>query len=176
MEGQPIRLPRLLFLVAAALAIGMCVRWWVLEPISVASPSMEPTLPTGTYLFLDKVTLRLRPLRRGDVVVLRSPEGEGRDLIKRVVALPGESVELRDKKVFINGRELEEPYVQHKREGERLEGDNLGPLAVPEGGVFVLGDNRDESRDSSVWKDPATGEPIRFVRREDVRGLVRGVY
>lgn len=170
------RFRRLLFLVAVALALGLGVRAWVLEPIFVASPSMEPTLPTGTHLFLDKVTFRLREPRRQDIIVLCSPERDGRDLIKRVIALPGETVELRAKKVLIDGRELEEPYARHKREGELLEGDDLGPLSVPAQSYFVLGDDRDESRDSSVWKDPATGEPIHFVRRQDVRGLVRGMY
>lgn len=169
-------LGRVLFLAAAVLAVGLPVRRWVLEPISVASPSMEPTLRTGTFLLLDKVTLRLRPLRRGDVIVLRSPEAGDRELIKRVIALPGESVELRAKKVLVDGRELDEPYAEHRRSGERLEGDDLGPWAVPAGRIFVLGDNRDESRDSSVWKDPATGAPSPFVGLEDVRGLVRGIY
>jgi signal peptidase I len=136
---------------------------------------MEPTLPVGRHLFADKLSLRLRFLRRGDIVILRSPLGDGEDLVKRVIALAGEAVELREKKVFINGRELEEPYAQHKRALERLDGDSIGPLIVPEGKIFVLGDNRDESRDSSVWKN-ASGERIYFIPIEDVVGLVRGIY
>jgi signal peptidase I len=169
-------LSRLLFLAGLALGVVMPVRWWVLEPISIASASMEPTLLTGVSLFQDKVTLRLRPLQRGDIIVFRSPVGEAHDLVKRVIALPGESVELRDKKVFIAGREIDEPYVKHSRGGERLEGDSLGPLVVPAGHLFVLGDNRDESRDSSVWKDPKTGEPVYFLRSDAVLGIVRGMY
>lgn len=174
MEGLSVS--RFIFLFALALGVVLPVRWWVVEPISIASASMEPTLITGVNLFQDKMTLRLRAPRRGDIIVFRSPAGEAHDLVKRVIALPGETVELKDKKVFIDGRWLEEPYVQHKRGAERLEGDSLGPLTVPEGRYFVLGDNRDESRDSSVWKDPQTGEPLYFLRREDILGLVRGMY
>ncbi|MDD5657906.1 MAG: signal peptidase I [Elusimicrobia bacterium] len=167
---------RVLFLIAATLAVLMPLRWWVAEPISVASPSMEPTLHVGTYLLLDKLTLRSRAPRRGDIVVLRSPDEPGVDLIKRIVALSGESLELRQKRVYIDGRELDEPYAVHSRQGERLEGDDLEARTVPAGNLFVLGDNRDESRDSSVWKDPATGEPRPFVPQANVLGLVRGIY
>lgn len=158
-------------LFAIALAVVLPVRLWVAEPIYVASPSMEPTLKTGTMLILDKVTLRGRPLRRGDIVSFRSPI-EDRDMLKRVVALPGETVEMRNKVVYIDGEALEEPYVVHSRAEERLEGDNLAPVLVPENGYFVLGDNRDESNDSSVWKDPA-GKPLRFLRYALIQGLAR---
>lgn len=164
-------LGRLLKLIAIALAVVLPVRAWVAEPVYVASPSMEPALRTGTMLVLDKLTLRVRAPRRGDVLSFRSPV-DARDLLKRVVALPGETVEMRGKAVFINGKELDEPYAVHSRADERLEGDNMGPLTVPEKGYFVLGDNRDESNDSSVWKD-AEGNPVRFLRLRLIQGIVR---
>jgi signal peptidase I len=164
-------LVRLLKLFAIALAIVLPVRTWVAEPIYVASPSMEPTLKTGTMMVLDKLTLRMRAPRRGDVLSFRSPV-DAHDLLKRVVAVPGETVEMREKVVFINGKELDEPYAVHSRAGERLEGDNIGPLVVPEKGFFVLGDNRDVSNDSSVWKD-ADGLPLRFLRLRLIQGIVR---
>ncbi|PIR18920.1 MAG: signal peptidase I, partial [Elusimicrobia bacterium CG11_big_fil_rev_8_21_14_0_20_64_6] len=147
------------------------VRAWVAEPIYVASPSMEPALKTGTLLILDKLTLRARSPQRGDILSFRSPVDD-LDLLKRVVALPGETVEMREKIVYINGKELEEPYVVHSREGERLEGDSLSPLVVPDDSFFVLGDNRDESNDSSVWKD-SEGQPLRFLRLRLIQGIVR---
>jgi signal peptidase I len=165
---------RLLFLFGLALVVVLPLRIWVFEPITIASASMEPTLPTGGRFLQDKVTLRLRLARRGDIVVFRSPIGERHELIKRVIALPGDTVEIRDKKVFLGGRVLEEPYVKHSRGEERLEGDSLGPLVVPEDSLFVLGDNRDESRDSSVWKDSVTGDPIYFIKQNSLEGLVRG--
>ena len=164
-------LVRLLKLVAIALAVVLPARAWVGEPVYVASPSMEPALKTGTMLILDKLTLRMRPPLRGDVLSFRSPV-DSHDLLKRVIALPGETIEMREKVVFINGKELDEPYVVHSRPGERLEGDTMGPLVVPENGFFVLGDNRDESNDSSVWKD-AEGNPVRFLRLRLIQGIVR---
>lgn len=162
---------RFLKLFAIAVAVVLPLRSWVAEPIYVASPSMEPTLKTGTLLILDKLTLRSRPPRRGEVLSFRSPV-EDISMVKRVIALPGETVEMREKVVFINGKQLEEPYVFHSRAGERLEGDTLAPLVVPPKSFFVLGDNRDESSDSSVWKDPE-GKPLRFLRLSLVQGLVR---
>lgn len=162
---------RLLKLFVIALAVVLPVRTWVAEPVYVASPSMEPALRTGTLLVLDKLTLRMRAPRRGDILSFRSPVG-GHDLLKRVVALPGETVEMKEKAVFINGKELDEPYAIHSRKGERLEGDSLAPLVVPEKSFFVLGDNRDESADSSVWKDP-DGQPLRFLRLSLIQGIVR---
>lgn len=158
-------------LVAIALLVVLPIREWVGEPIYVASPSMEPTLKTGTMLILDKMTLCFRAPKRGDILSFRSPV-ERRDLLKRVIALPGETVELRRKAVFINGQSLAEPYAVHSRSGEDLVGDTMGPLLVPPGHYFMLGDNRDESSDSSVWKD-ADGNPVRFVGLRLVEGVAR---
>ena len=164
-------LGRMFRLLAIALTIVLPVRFWVAEPIYVASPSMEPALKTGTLMVLDKLTLRLRPPRRGDILSFRSPISE-LDMLKRVIALPGETIEMREKAVFINGKPLDEPYAVHSRASERLEGDNIGPLLVPESGFFVLGDNRDESNDSTVWRD-SDGNPLRFLRLRLIQGIAR---
>lgn len=170
-------LGRLLFLFLVAAAVVLPVRLWVVEPIYIATPSMAPTLPVGRHLFADKLTLRLRRPRRGDIVVFRPPVGEeeGREFVKRVIAVGGETVELREKKVLVGGSALDEPYAQFTRAGERLQGDTMEPVTVPEGALFVLGDNRDESEDSSVWKD-ADGNPIHFLPTANVVGVVRGIY
>jgi len=164
-------LGRLLYLLALALAVVLPLRAWVGEPITIASPSMEPALKVGSLMILDKWTLSGRGPRRGDIVSFRSPVGP-EDLVKRVVAVPGETVELRAKRVFVDGKELSEPYAVHSRPEERLEGDDLAALVVPDRCYFVLGDNRDESKDSSVWKTPA-GERVYFVRKEALQGFVR---
>lgn len=166
-------LARLLWLALIAALVVLPVRHFVGEPIYVASPSMEPTLSVGQHALLDKIALRFREPARGEIVVFRSPVEE-HDSIKRVVALPGETVELRDKKVYLNGKPLEEPYAVHRRASEKLKGDDLGPFVVPERHLFVLGDNRDESLDSSVWTDPSTGAPQPFLPIRAVRGLFRG--
>ena len=167
---------RLLFLIFIALAVVLPVRRWVAEPIYIATASMEPTLPVGRHLYTDKISVRLRGLKRGDIIVFHPPvEGEPGDFVKRVIALPGETIELKEKKVFVNSAPLDEPYARHDRPNDRLEGDTLGPLTVPKDQLFVLGDNRDESKDSSVWKDD-NGQHIYFLPISSVVGIVRGVY
>ena len=102
-------------------------------------------------------------IKRGDVVVFKFPKEPERDFIKRVIGLPGEVVELRQKRVYINGRPLDEPYVHFmlppRTEGQEFAApdvrDQFGPVTVPDGQLFVMGDNRDNSEDS------ATGAPCR---------------
>jgi len=171
-----VELKRLLYLVGIAVAITMLLRSFIFEGIYIPTASMEPTLPVGIHLVLDKITYDLRVPVRGEVIAFVSPVPPTKDMVKRVIAIEGDTVEIRNKKVLLNGKELEEPYVQYTRPTERLMGDNLGPLQVPQDHVFVLGDNRDESDDSSVWKDPSTGERVYFVPLSSIRGLVRGAY
>lgn len=166
---------RLLFLFLIAAGIVLPVRAYVLEPIYIPTGSMAPTLPVGRHLFCDKLTLKRRSIRRGDIIVFTPPTGDSEQMVKRVIGLPGESVEIKAKQVLIDGKPLEEDYAVHKRPDERLEGDDLGPIQVPEGSYFVLGDNRDESNDSSVWKDQ-DGNHLYFVAGGAVSGLVRGIY
>jgi signal peptidase I len=167
---------RLLLCVSFAVSAAFAGRTYLGEPIYIATGSMEPTLHVGGRYLDDKLTLKFREPRRGEIILFKPPVGSGdRDYGKRVIGLPGDTVELRAKKVLVNGKELDEPYVQHTRAAERLVGDTFGPLVVPADGIFVLGDNRDESEDSSVWKNEA-GERVYFVHRADVEGLVRGFF
>lgn len=163
---------RLLYLAAIAGVLSLAIRGYVVEGIYVASASMEPTLRVGTHLFLDKASLRFRGARFGEIVVFPSPVADKKDLIKRIIGLPGDTIEIRRKAVFRNETALQEPYVQYTRPNELLKGDNLGPLVVPAGMVFVLGDNRDESGDSRDWKDEATGEHRYFIPISSIKGRV----
>jgi signal peptidase I len=167
---------RTLIIIAVTVACVLAARRWIGEPIYIASDSMAPTLTKGHHLLLDKVTYRLRAPRRGEIVSFRSPVGEDHESVKRVIAVGGDTVELRQKKVYLNGEPQLEIYAYYARPGEELAGDTLGPLTVPEGHLFVLGDNRDNSNDSASWKDPGTGEPLYFLPLSAVTGKVRGVY
>jgi signal peptidase I len=110
----------------------------------VEGPSMEPNLHEGQYLIINKVVYKLHPPRRGDIIVFEHPRNSGRDLIKRVIGLPGESVDIREGKVYINDVLIEEPYVAyHSGYSSRY---LLGPDEF-----FVLGDNRPNSDDSHNW-------------------------
>ena len=163
-------LGRLLFLVVIAVGVALPLRALVVEPITIASGSMEPTLKTGELLLLDKFTLSGRLPRRGEIVSFRGPDGH--DMVKRVIGLPGDEVQIKEKVVFVNGAALEEPYAVHRRADQILAGDNIGPLTVPPESYFLLGDNRDESNDSSVWKDEE-GKPMHFLPKSALQGLVR---
>ncbi len=166
---------RLLFLILLAVIGAGGIRLFAVEGIYVASGSMEPTLKVGAFLFLDKLTLLVADPKRGDIVVFKAPIEPHEEMIKRVIAVGGDRVEMKNKKVFVNGEEIDEPYVQHTRGRETLRGDSFEEETVPEGYIFLLGDNRDESNDASSWRTE-DGTPIRFVFASRVRGYVRGVY
>jgi len=161
---------RLLFLVALAVGITWLLRTFVIDTISVASGSMEPTLDVGTHYLVNRWVYHFHPPERGDIIVFTSPVDGATGFIKRVIAIPGDTVELREKKVFLNGKPLEEPFTVYKRPADLLAGDNLGQLTVPENEVFVLGDNRDESFDSTTWKNPQTGAHIYFLEMSKIKG------
>ena len=167
------RVPLIIFM---TLACGLLGRRYAVEPVYIASASMEPTMDIGRHLFLDRITYRFRKPGKQEIICFESPVGETHDSVKRVIAVEGDTVELREKKVYLNGEPQLEIYTQYTRAGEKLEGDNLGPLRVPGDSLFVLGDNRDNSNDSATWKDPATGERLYFIKLEKVKGKVRGIY
>lgn len=169
-------LKRFIFLFAIAAFSAGFFRACAFEGIYIATASMEPTLPVGGHYWLDKMTLRFREPRRGEVIIFFTPIPPYDDMGKRVIAIAGDTIEIRNKKIYLNGNLQAEPYTRYTRAYEKLAGDNLGPLSVPEGHLLVLGDNRDESNDSAVWKHPETGERVPFVPLGNVRGLLRGVY
>jgi len=111
----------------------------------VEGQSMEPNLISGQRLLVNKLAYRLGEPARGDIVVIDSPRGTSEKLIKRIVGLPGETVELRGGRVYINGQLIEETY--HPAVGMRP----YPPTIIPPGYYFLLGDNRDHSGDSRVW-------------------------
>ena len=164
---------RLIFLLFLGAMGALLIRTFAFEGIVIATGSMEPALPVGTDIFVNKVVYRVRKPRRGEIVVFPSPV-EKKDLVKRVIAVEGDEVRIRDKAVILNGKTLEEPYVIHTRKDELLKGDNLDVGLVPRDRVFVMGDNRDESGDSRDWLDAKTGEHIFFVPIDRLKGKLVG--
>lgn len=161
---------RLFFLTGVAFAITGVLRRYVFDTIYVASASMTPTLEVGTHFLVNRLAYRSKGPERGDIIVFRSPVDHTSGYIKRVIAVPGDQIELRDKKVILNGKHLEEPYTVYKRATESLSGDTIPAMAVPADSVFVLGDNRDESYDSTSWKDTDTGQRIYFLPYSHIKG------
>ena len=160
--------------VVVAVILALFIRTFAVQAFKIPTGSMETNLLIGDHLLVNKLVyspslaplesalLGKKPIQRGHIVVFKFPEDPTRDFIKRVIGLPGETVEVRDKQVFINGKPIEEPYAhfleaplrrddpEYGLRGESIR-DNWGPQVVPEGNLFVMGDNRDNSRDSRVW-------------------------
>jgi signal peptidase I len=176
--------------VVVAVILALFIRTFVVQAFKIPTGSMETNLLIGDHLLVNKVVyspsfgplenriLPKKPIRRGDVVVFKFPEDPTRDFIKRVIGLPGEVIEIRDKTVLVDGRPLDEPYVRFldtplRRDdpeyGLRTEGSRpgYGPETVPAGKLFVLGDNRDNSRDSRFWG---------FLPIDQVKGRALLVY
>ena len=159
--------------VLVAVIFALFVRTFLFQAFAVPTASMEKNILVGDHLIVNKFlyapralpllapVLPFREVRRGDIIVFKYPEEPRRDFIKRVAALPGETVEIRDKKLLVNGVFRKEPHVFHS--DERIWGsepdlpevyrlrDQSGPTTVPAASYFALGDNRDISRDSRFW-------------------------
>jgi signal peptidase I len=124
-----------------SVVVAVLIRMLAFEPSTVSGPSMQPTFQSGDVVIVNKLIYKLRNPRRGEIVVFHTPFQE--DFIKRVVALPGETVEARNNQILINGKPLSEPYLS-----KDIETVNFDKQKVPPGTVFVLGDNRENSTDS----------------------------
>ena len=164
--------------IAIALVLALFVRSFVVEAFTIPSGSMEPTLLVGDYLiasrlsyvvkvpFTDTVLLRLGEPRRGDVVIFRYPVDPSKDFVKRIIGKEGDTVQVRDKVVYVNGKRIEDSHA-HIMPDYHWEGDNFGPVTVPKDSYFVMGDNRDNSSDSRVWG---------FVKTSDLVGKAEIIY
>ncbi len=134
----------LLSTILPALLIAIFIHLFLAQATRVEGYSMEPTLFGHQRLIIEKLSYRIHQPQRGDIVVVRVPQFD-KLLIKRVIGLPGETLEIRDGIVYINGQPLDEPYVNGRPRG------NYPPLVIPEGDVFVMGDNRNNSNDSRAF-------------------------
>lgn len=135
--------------IAVALLVAFVVRTYVLAHFVVDGTSMESTLHHGDRVFVNKIGYRFHDPRRGDVVVLHDGKSDrDRDLIKRVIGLPGETISMIDCEVRIDGVVLDEPYLDEEHRIPGGCGAGVPEQLIPEGAVFVLGDNRDDSADS----------------------------
>jgi len=141
-----------------AFVLAQLIMVSVAQAFQVEQYSMEPTLLPHDRVLVDKFLYRLREMHRGDVVVLKYPLNQSRNYIKRIIALPGDTLEVKEGKVYVNGSLRTEPYLNGTPQG------SYGPFKVPPDSVFVMGDNRNNSEDSRAFgpvkKDLVVGQAI----------------
>lgn len=176
-------------LIAETAVFVFFVMTFVVQAFQIPTGSMEKTLLVGDFLLVNKfaysppvlplenLIIPGRPIRRGDILVFRYPGDLTKDYVKRVVALAGEKFEIKDKAVYINDSPIPEDYKFHSDNriiprnytytSRDLQRDNFGPVIVPEGHCFVMGDNRDSSQDSRYWG---------FLSLENIKGRPWMIY
>lgn len=184
--------------IVVAMLLAFAIRVFVVQAFKIPSGSMIPTLLIGDHILVSKLSYGLQwPTRckfqmafppvncyasqaiiefgkpqRGDIIVFRFPEDEEKDFIKRIVGTPGDTVQIRNKVVLVNGIRLEDKGFTQRIDPGIIDStinprDNFGPVTVPEGAYFVMGDNRDQSLDSRFWG---------YVREEKIRGKAFRIY
>jgi len=172
--------------ICVAVILALFVRTFVVQAFKIPTGSMENNLLIGDHLLVNKFVfapsavdaeralMPERDIKRGDVIVFKYPDEPERDFIKRVIGLPGETLELRNKKVFVDGHELNEPYVHFLEPASTSQEvtsfdvrERYGPVHVPSEQYFVMGDNRDNSQDSRYWG---------FLPRTYIKGKALMIY
>jgi signal peptidase I len=164
--------------IIVAIILALIIRTFIVQAFKIPSGSMEDTLAIGDHIlvskfiygmkipFTDARILKIRDPKRGDVMVFVYPEDPSKDFIKRVIGTPGDTIEVKDKKVFVNGELYANPHEVHKEADlfpkEQNPRDNMGPVKVPADSYFMMGDNRDRSYDSRFWG---------FVKSDKIKGL-----
>lgn len=166
-----------------AIVMALIIKTFLIQAFKIPSGSMIPTLKIGDHIlvnkfvygtklpFTDRIIIPFGKPERNDIIVFKFPEDEKKDFIKRVVGLPGDLIEIRNKSVYINGKLLEESYAAHNDPIVYPAGiqprDNFGPVVVPADSYFVMGDNRDFSLDSRYWG---------FVKLNKIKGKAFVIY
>ncbi|MGA6826361.1 signal peptidase I [Nitrospira sp. NS4] len=184
--------------IVVAMLLAFAIRVFVVQAFKIPSGSMIPTLLIGDHILVSKLAYglqwptdcKLQPAfppvncytsstvvafgkpQRGDIIVFRFPEDEEKDFIKRIVGGPGDTVQIRNKMVLVNGQPLDDKAFTQRIDPGIIDSsvnprDNFGPVTVPEGSYFVMGDNRDQSLDSRFWG---------YVREEKIRGKAFRIY
>lgn len=134
-------------IIAIAFVLSIVIRNYLVDTRIVPTGSMIPTIQLQDRLIVDRFFYKHNPIERGDIVVFSAPvaAAEDKDLVKRVIGLPGEKLEIKSGTVFINDRMLAEPYIENPADYD------YGPVDIPDDSFFMLGDNRKYSKDSHVW-------------------------
>ncbi|PID74936.1 MAG: signal peptidase I [Desulfobacterales bacterium] len=161
--------------VAASLLIQPAVKTLIkqnfIQAYKIPSMAMSPTLFIGDHILVDKFVYKGSEPKRGDIIVFPYPGKPSLDFVKRIIGLEGDTIEIKNKQLYINGNKYIEKYITNSDplilSPEDSPRDNYGPVTIPKGKYFVMGDNRDNSHDSRFWK---------FVDKSEVKGEVKSIY
>ena len=169
--------------ILTALILALFIRAYIVQAFKIPSGSMEPTLLVGDHILVNKFiygteipfthdnVLAVRQPERGDVIVFRYPRDPSRDFIKRIIGVPGDVITEKNKVVYVDGKRAPDFFTMHADADDQPASmgprDNFGPIVVPRGEYFVMGDNRDESYDSRYWG---------FVPRQNILGEAFMIY
>lgn len=146
-----------IIVIEVAVILAVVLNMFLIVNAVIPSASMETTIMTGDRIFGNRLAYTNSDPQRGDIVIFKYPDDEKQLFIKRLIGMPGETLEMIDGVIYINGEALDEPYLAATPYGD------YGPITVPEGAYFVMGDNRNNSADSRYWNQP-------FVYREKILG------
>jgi signal peptidase I len=155
-----------------ALLIAFLLRTFVVQAYKLPSSSMEDSLLSGDYVLVNRLHYRYNEPKQGEIIVFKYPLNPSKDMVKRVVALEGQTIEIRNKIVYVDGKMVPDPDMAKHSDPRILPEDysardNFGPAQVPAGHLFVLGDNRDNSQDSRKWG---------FLDRSFIKGKALVIY
>ncbi|MBQ7581580.1 MAG: signal peptidase I [Lachnospiraceae bacterium] len=146
-----------IIVIEVAVILAVVLNMFLIVNAVIPSASMETTIMTGDRIFGNRLAYTKNDPVRGDIVIFKYPDDETQLFIKRLIGMPGETLQMIDGVIYINGEKLDEPYLAAIPYGD------YGPVTVPEGAYFVMGDNRNNSADSRYWKQP-------FVYRDKILG------
>lgn len=154
-----------------AISIALVLKKYVIQAYKIPAGSNLPSILIGDYVLVNKYVYKFHHPQRNDWVIFKFPKDEKIDFLKRVIALPGDQVEIKAKKLYVNNQLVSEPFVINSTtsviDKSKSPRDNFGPVTVPEKSYFMLGDNRDNSFDSRFWG---------FVKEDKIKGKAEIVY
>jgi signal peptidase I len=153
-------------LILGALTVALIIKTFLFQAFYIPSESMSPTLEKNDRVVVNKLSYRLHDVNRGDIVVFKAPEGVDptvKDLVKRVIGLPGETIEQTGGRIYVNGKRLKEPYLTDGAIAEP--GPGFARIKIPKDSYWVMGDNRSNSKDSRLFPD-------HFIHKRDIVGRV----
>lgn len=143
-----------LVVMIAAIVVAFFITTFIISNNTVPTGSMIPTIPEESRIFGNRLAYKFSDPERGDIVIFKYPVDENTYFVKRIIGLPGDTVEIHDGDVIVNGEVLDEPYINEVTEGD------FGPYNVPEDSYFMMGDNRNVSSDSRFWNQRAIEEGL----------------